>query len=237
MSETFILEQDKQNLRKTERDIMYQTILFDLDGTLTDPGVGITNSVAYALEKYGIQTADRTSLYPFIGPPLQDSFETFYHFSSTDAKQAVAYYREYYEEKGIYENLLYHGMEGLLADLSAAGKTLLVATSKPERFAVQILEYFQIQKYFTYIAGSHMDGRRSKKYEVIAYALQTAGIRDLSSAVMVGDREYDIAGAKQAGIASIGVLFGYGSRQELERAGADHLASNVEEIRRIVCKI
>lgn len=214
---------------------MYDTILFDLDGTLTDPGIGITNSVAYALEKYGIRTADRSCLYPFIGPPLQDSFEQFYHFSSADAKQAVAYYREYYEEKGIYENLLYDGMAGLLADLSAAGKTLLVATSKPERFAVQILEYFDIRTYFTFVAGAHMDGRRTKKYEVIVYALEEAGIEDLSGAIMVGDREYDIAGAKQAGIASVGVLFGYGSRQELERVGADYIVSNLEEIRRIVC--
>lgn len=214
---------------------MYQTLLFDLDGTLTDPGVGITNSVAYALEKFGIQTADRTCLYPFIGPPLQDSFETFYHFSSADAKKAVAYYREYYEEKGIYENLLYEGMAELLADLSAAGKTLLVATSKPEPFAVQILEYFDIRNYFTYIAGAQMDGGRSRKCEVIAYALESAGIKDLSAAVMVGDREYDIAGAKQAGIASIGVLFGYGSRQELACAGADYIVSHLDEIRRIAC--
>lgn len=214
---------------------MYQTVLFDLDGTLTDPGVGITNSVAYALEKYGIKTEDRTALYPFIGPPLQESFELFYHFSSTDAKQAVGYYREYYEEKGIYENLLYEGMPELLAELSDAGKTLLVATSKPERFAVQILTHFDIRKYFTYIAGSRMDGTRTGKQEVIAYALESAGIKNRSAAIMIGDRKYDIAGAKQVGIASIGVLFGYGNRQELECAKADYIVSDLEEIRRIVC--
>lgn len=214
---------------------MYQTVLFDLDGTLTDPGIGITNSVAYALEKYGIQTADRSELYKFIGPPLQDSFEEFYHFSSEEAKTAVAYYREYYKDKGIYENKLYFGIANLLQKLCDADKRLLVATSKPEKFARQILEYFAISKYFTYIAGSNMDGTRSKKAEVIAYALEVGKIQHLSSAVMVGDREYDIAGAKQVGIDSIGVLFGYGSRQELEAAGADFLVENPDDIHKIVC--
>lgn len=215
---------------------MYQNLLFDLDGTLTDPGVGITNSVAYALEKYGIKTDDRTQLYKFIGPPLQDSFEQFYGFSKEDAKTAVQYYREYYKETGIFENKLYDGMEHLLQSLCEAGKKLFVATSKPEAFAVQILEYFSVNQYFTYIAGSNMDGTRSKKEEVIAYALKAGKIQDLSSAVMIGDREYDVTGAKKAGIASIGVLFGYGSRKELEAAGADALAESTKDIYPIVCK-
>lgn len=215
---------------------MYQNLLFDLDGTLTDPGIGITNSVAYALEKYGIKTNDRTQLYKFIGPPLQDSFERFYGFSKEDAKMAVQYYREYYKETGIFENKLYDGMEHLLQSLCEAGKKLFVATSKPEAFAVQILEYFSVNQYFTYIAGSNMDGTRSKKEEVIAYALKAGKIQDLSSAVMIGDREYDVTGAKKAGIASIGVLFGYGSRKELEAAGADALAESPKDIYPIVCK-
>lgn len=215
---------------------MYQNLLFDLDGTLTDPGVGITNSVVYALEKYGIKTDDRTQLYKFIGPPLQDSFEQFYGFSKEDAKTAVQYYREYYKETGIFENKLYDGMEHLLQSLCEAGKKLFVATSKPEAFAVQILEYFSVNQYFTYIAGSNMDGTRSKKEEVIAYALKAGKIQDLSSAVMIGDREYDVTGAKKAGIASIGVLFGYGSRKELEAAGADALAESTKDIYPIVCK-
>lgn len=215
---------------------MYQNLLFDLDGTLTDPGIGITNSVAYALEKYGIKTNDRTQLYKFIGPPLQDSFERFYGFSKEDAKMAVQYYREYYKETGIFENKLYDGMEHLLQSLCEAGKKLFVATSKPEAFAVQILEYFSVNQYFTYIAGSNMDGTRSKKEEVIVYALKAGKIQDLSSAVMIGDREYDVTGAKKAGIASIGVLFGYGSRKELEAAGADALAESPKDIYPIVCK-
>lgn len=215
---------------------MYQTVLFDLDGTLTDPGIGITNSVAYALEKYGIRTADRSELYKFIGPPLQDSFEMFYGFSGKDARKAVDYYREYYKDKGIYENRLYEGMDTLLQSLCDAGRTLLVATSKPEAFARQILDHFAISRYFTYIAGSNMDGTRARKDEVIAYALEAGSIPDLSSAVMVGDREYDIAGAKRAGIDSIGVLFGYGSRQELEEAGADYIAKLPEDIGPIILR-
>ncbi|MDE7311540.1 MAG: HAD family hydrolase [Eubacterium sp.] len=213
---------------------MYQTILFDLDGTLTDPGVGITNAAAYALEKYGIHVKERSELYRLIGPPLQDSFEQFYGFSKEQAKQAVAYYREYYREKGIFENRLYDGMDSLLKELFEAGRTLLVATSKPEEFAVQILEYFDILKYFTYVAGATMDGTRSKKEEVIAYALHAANVDRLSEAVMVGDREYDIKGAKKTGLFSIGVLYGYGSRQELEAAGADYVVERLEEIRQIV---
>lgn len=215
---------------------MYQYVLFDLDGTLTDPGAGITNSVAYALNKYGIQAKDRTQLYKFIGPPLQDSFEMYYGFSKEDARKAVGYYREYYHDKGIYENKLYEGMARMLCRLYDSGKTLLVATSKPQEFAVRILEYFDIRKYFAYVAGSNMDGTRVKKDEVIAYALDAGGISDQSASVMAGDREYDILGAKTAGIDSIGVLFGYGSRKELETAGATYIAENVEDVGNIICQ-
>lgn len=209
---------------------MYSTILFDLDGTLTDPGIGITNSVAYALDKFGIEIQDRSELYKFIGPPLQDSFTEFYGFSETDARKAVDYYREYYNDKGIYENRLYDGMADLLSSLCHAGKKLLVATSKPEPFSIRIMEHFGIRQYFTYIAGSHMDGTRSIKKEVIAYALEAGNVTDRSAAVMVGDRKFDILGAKSMGLASIGVLFGYGSLEELEAAGADHIAAQVGDI-------
>ncbi len=215
---------------------MYQTILFDLDGTLTDPGIGITNSVMYALEKFGIQVSDRSTLYPFIGPPLQDSFETFYGFSKADAEIAVSYYREYYRDQGIYENKLYDGISELLQMLCDAGRKLLVATSKPEEFAVRILEHFQISGYFTYIAGADMNGPRTQKADVISYALASGKVAERSSAVMVGDRAYDIVGAKQNGIDSIGVLFGYGSRQELVQAGADHIAEQPYDIGQLVLR-
>ncbi len=215
---------------------MYQTILFDLDGTLTDPGLGITNSVMYALKKWGIDVADRESLYRFIGPPLQDSFIQYYGFSKEDAEKSVAYYREYFREKGLYENEVYPGADQMLSDLKAAGKKLAVATSKPEAFAIKILKHFQLDGYFDVIAGATMDSSRSKKADVIAYCLERLGVNDLSQVVMVGDREHDIIGAKTVGVDSIGVLVGYGSREELEEAGATYVAETLGEVAEIVKK-
>lgn len=213
---------------------MYQYILFDLDGTVTDPGVGITNSVCYALRKCGIEVEDRTCLYRFIGPPLQDSFAEYYHFNPKECERAVALYREYFREKGIYENELYKGMDTLLKKLQASGRQVILATSKPESFAVQILQYFHIDAYFDYIAGATMDGRRSKKTDIIAYALEQCNIRDLSSAVMIGDREYDILGAKEMGLDSIGVLYGYGTEEELQNAGATYMVHSLDDILSVV---
>ncbi len=209
---------------------MYDVILFDLDGTLTDTGLGVTNAAAYALEQYGITVLDRTELERFVGPPLHESFMRFYGFSEEQAFEAVEVYREYYRDKGLFENTIYNGMEAVLKQLSEAGKTLLVATSKPEVFARRILEKLGIADYFTYIAGANLDGTRTKKAEVIAYALREGGIEDGTKAVMVGDREYDIFGAREFGMDSIGVLFGYGSRGELEAAGATYIAESVEDI-------
>ena len=209
-------------------------ILFDLDGTLTDPAIGITNSVMHALKKYGIAVSDRKELYKFIGPPLWDSFEKYCGFSKEEANTAVEYYREYYRDKGMFENQVYDGCEGLLKELKDNGKILIVATSKPEVFAEQILEHFGIAKYFTFIAGSTLDGSRVKKGDVIRYALESCNIIDGSQAIMIGDREHDIIGAKETGLISIGVLFGYGSRAELEEAGADFIVSTVEDIGKVI---
>lgn len=211
---------------------MYSVVLFDLDGTITDPGVGITNSVAYALEKFNIKVKDRTELYQFIGPPLQESFAEYYHFDQEECNRAVSYYREYFKDRGIYENEMYNGMRELLEELHDAGRKVILATSKPEQFAVKILKYFQIDQYFDYIAGATMDSSRSRKSDVIAYALQQNGIGNLTSAVMIGDREHDILGAREVGMDSIGVLYGYGSREELREAGATHIAETVDEIRK-----
>lgn len=209
---------------------MYDYVLFDLDGTLTDPGLGITNSVAYALKRWNIDVADRTSLYKFIGPPLQDSFAKYYGFSQEEALHAVDVYREYFREKGLYENEVYPGVEDMLKTLRNQGKTLIVATSKPEAFAIKILKHFKLDGYFTLIAGATMDSSRSKKGDVIAYALKEAGVADKSRAVMVGDREHDIFGAQENGLDSIGVLFGYGDREEMEKAEATYIAPTVEDI-------
>lgn len=208
----------------------YKIVLFDLDGTLTDPGEGITNSVAYALNKFGIEVEDKKQLYPFIGPPLHESFENYYGFSPEDAMKAVDCYREYYNVKGIFENYVYDGIKDVLKTLKKRGKCVCLATSKPEIYASQILEHFGLSQYFDYIAGANMDGTRTKKDEVIRYALSLCKAENPSDVIMVGDREFDIIGAKSCGIDSIGVLFGYGDRDELQNAGATYIAENVNDI-------
>lgn len=208
----------------------YPYIFFDLDGTLTDPGAGITNSVAYALERWGIRVDDRRTLYPFIGPPLVDSFARFYGFSPADARAAVDVYREYFVEKGIFENELYPGIPALLERLRAAGRTLVMATSKPEPFALRIAEHFGIAGFFDCIAGAALDETRTHKWEVIAYALERLGGPAPGSVLMVGDREHDVQGAARCGIQTLGVLYGYGSREELIGAGAVAVVEPVEEI-------
>ena len=210
-------------------------ILFDLDGTLTDPGEGITNSVAYALERYGISVSDRTQLYRFIGPPLVNSFMEFYGFPEEQAKEAVEVYREYFSVHGWAENRVYEGIEDLLADLVRAGKVLIIATSKPLVFAERILEHFGLAKYFTVICGAPLHAPKGHgKADVIREVLQAAGVVDPSSAVMVGDRHHDVDGAKAAGIPAVGVLYGYGDRAEMESAGADAVASDVSALRGIL---
>ena len=209
---------------------MFQSILFDLDGTLTDAAPGITNSVKYALSKFGIDETDDNKLRKFLGPPLISSFMEFYGFSKEKAQKAVEYYREYFVPHGIFENEVYSGIPKLLQKLKADGKTLIIATSKPETFAVQIAEHFEIDSYFDLIAGSNLDNTRSKKAQVIEYALETLGILDRAHAVMIGDREHDIKGAKKTGLRSIGVLYGYASPGELENAGADFTANSPEEL-------
>ena len=209
---------------------MYDVILFDLDGTLTDPGEGITNSVAHALKKLGIPVPERRALYKFIGPPLYASFMDFYGLDRQKALEAVEFYREYYRDRGIWENEVYAGIPELLAKLKGADKRLLVATSKPENFALQILEHFHLRQYFDRVAGSTLDSSRVEKADVITYALEQEGIAPGPSVVMVGDREHDVLGARKAGLDCIGVLFGYGDAPELQKAGAARIAATVEEL-------
>lgn len=209
---------------------MHQTVLFDLDGTLTDPGEGITNSVVYALKKYGIKVSDQRELYKFIGPPLHESFQVFYGFSEEQAQEAVEFYREYYRETGIFENKVYDGIKDTLERLKKSGRKLIVATSKPEIFAKEILEHFHLEEYFSFVAGANLDGTRTRKNEVIFYALESCQIREYSEVIMVGDREHDILGAARLGIDAIGVLYGYGSKKELRDAGAVALAEHPQDI-------
>lgn len=208
---------------------MYNTVLFDLDGTLTDPGTGITNSVAHALKKYGIEVQDKKELYKFIGPPLYESFMKYYGFSKEEAETAVDYFRDYFRDTGIFENKVYDGIPNLLNELEASGIKIILATSKPEEFAKRILAHFNLDKYFDFVAGATMDSSRVKKGDVIAYALKESGC-SAENAVMIGDKMHDILGAKENGLDSIGVLFGYGSREELENAEADYIAETVDDI-------
>ncbi|MBQ9849363.1 MAG: HAD family hydrolase [Clostridia bacterium] len=212
----------------------YKYILFDLDGTLTDPAVGITTSVAYALKKFGIEVDDISSLNHFIGPPLLDSFMEHYGFSEEKAQTAIDYYRERFRVKGLYENVVYDGVENMLEAMKKSGREIILATSKPEPFAKEILRHFGLDKYFLFIAGSNFDGTRTAKAEVIEYALESVGVTDKSAAVMVGDRKHDIIGAQKTGLDSIGVLFGYGSREELEAAGATYIAVTVDDITELI---
>lgn len=210
----------------------YQYILFDLDGTLTESGPGIINSVSYALGKLGLSVDNKEELKKFIGPPLTDSLMEFYGLSEEAAEQGVAYYREYYTDKGIFENSVYNDIPETLERLQSAGKILAVATSKPEIFAKKIAAYFSIDKYFAFICGATMDDSRVGKADVIRYTLESLNIdkMDYKKVLMVGDRKHDILGAKENGIASMGVLYGYGERKELEMAGADYIVSLPSDI-------
>lgn len=211
----------------------YTSVLFDLDGTLTDPGKGIRNSVAYALHKMGLPEQTEQELNRFIGPPLQEGFGWLCGLDAERVNEAVAAYREYYQEKGMLENILYPDVEQMLQTLKDNGRKLIVATSKPEIYAGQILDYFRLTPYFTCIAGGNLDGSRCTKSEVIRYAMEKGQIHDKACCVMIGDRRHDIIGAKSEGIASVGVLYGYGSREELIQAGATALAGDRQAIVRI----
>ena len=205
-------------------------ILFDLDGTISDPKDGITKSVQYSLKAFGMSIENTDALTPFIGPPLRESYKRYYGFSNEEAEKAVAKYREYFSEKGIFENTIYEGMDILLKTLRDTGKVLMVATSKPTIYAEKILKHFDIDQYFDFVSGSELDGRRSKKSELIKYALDNMNITQIGKAIMIGDREHDIIGAKEVCMDSIGVLYGYGDLRELTSAGATFISESVSNL-------
>ena len=215
---------------------MKKYLLFDLDGTLTDSALGITNSVRYALRKFGIEETDHARLCSFVGPPLYDSFRELYGMSHEDANLAIVYYREYYVSKGLYENTVYDGVREMLEALSSGGRKIILATSKPERFAREILKNFSLDRYFYGVFGATMDEKLCKKDNIIALALEKLDI-PYDDAVMIGDRKYDILGGRKFGLTSVGVLYGYGGREELTDAGAYCIASTVNELKKILEKI
>ena len=215
---------------------MFKYILFDLDGTLTDPKLGITSSVQYALRALGIEEPSLDRLEPFIGPPLADSFREFYGLEGERLATAIDKYRERFATQGIFENEIYPGIPQMLADLKAKGKKLAIASSKPTLFVEQILEHFEIEKYFDHVVGSNMDGTRGTKEEVVEETLRQMLTVEMTpgqkrdAVAMVGDRKFDIEGARAHGITSVGVLFGYAPEGELEEAGADYIVNSVRSL-------
>lgn len=209
---------------------MWDVIRFDLDGTITDPKEGITKSVTHALSHFGISVEDPDTLSYFIGPPLCENFQTAYGLSETQAMEALAVYRQRYSTVGWSENIPYPDIERCLSTLKAAGKVLIIATSKAEPYAVKILTHFGLSKYFDHICGTPMDDPKQTKADVIRAALARGNVTDLSRAVMVGDRLHDIQGAHEAGLKAIGVLYGYGDRQEHEANHADLIAESISQL-------
>ena len=211
-------------------------IFMDLDGTITDSAEGILNCFEYALNHFGIQ-AERADLEQFIGPPLKRSFMEGFGFEEDKANEAVAKYRERFKAVGMYENKVYEGMEQALQCLKEAGKVLIVATSKPEHLAKAILAHFKLDVYFEDICGSCDDFNRNEKDEVIRYALDKHGITNPEDVLMVGDRKFDVIGAAKCGLKCMGVLYGFGDREELESAGAAHIAETVEDMAQIIVSL
>ena len=216
---------------------MYKAVVFDLDGTLTDPVEGITNCVQYALEKFRIYPISREELYPYIGPPLIYSFREFHGLSENEAEQAVAYYRERFSVTGLFENTVFDGIPELLEELKSKGVTLMIATSKPEEYTHRILRHFALDSYFDFVCGSTLSGLRPTKEAVIAHIRQKYPQLNGDNTLMVGDRKYDVEGAHSQGLNAVGVLFGYGDREEMEAAKADYIASDVSDLRQLLLSL
>jgi phosphoglycolate phosphatase len=210
----------------------YKNILFDLDGTLTDPLLGITNSWKYTLKKLNIEI-DADILKTFIGPPLEKTFSEYFKFNTEETEIGKKYYREYFSEKGLYENRLYDGIEKILKELNTRNKVCILATSKPIVFAEKIIKYFNIDNYFRYTVGGNLEGTFVEKEDIIKDIIGKYNL-EKPETIMVGDRKYDIIGANENEIKSIGVLYGYGSREELEKEEPEYIINDAKEILEIV---
>lgn len=212
---------------------MINTVLFDLDGTLSDSFEGIADSIAYALDRLGIPAPPRDSLKSFVGPPLFDEFRRRFAMDEETAREAVRLYREFYPRKGIFEQTPLDGAEELLRTLRKRGVTVCLATSKPQEYAEKILELFKFENYFDHVVGATFDGKISAKADVIALALRTSGALP-ENTLMVGDRFYDVEGAHACKVRCAGVLCGFGTREELEGCGADYISEGLPGIAEIV---
>ena len=219
---------------------MFDYLFFDLDGTLTNPAQGITNSFIYAFKSLGIEVPSYETLLTFIGPPLPVTFGKMMGLPESQVDEAIKKYREYFSTRGIFENELFDDIPPDLEKLKAAGKKLVVATSKPEEYSVKIVNHFGLDKCFDYVCGSCMDETRGSKTEIISYALDRCGIdgssdnNNKSRVLMIGDRFHDIEGAKNNQIKSCGVLYGFGSQEELKKAGADYIIPKIDGLFKIV---
>lgn len=215
---------------------MAQYILFDLDGTLTDSQQGILSCMTLALKQMDI-IPTAAQLRACLGPPFQEAAREIFHLEEDAVQQLVFTYRQEYSRTGLFQNKVYPGIPALLQRLRDAGKILLVATSKPLPYAERILEHFDLRRYFSGVGGASMDGARSSKADVIRYALEnTADPSALDKAVMVGDRKHDVAGAHTVGFPCVGVLYGYGDRDELTNAGADYIAETLDDLEEILLR-
>lgn len=211
----------------------YKYIFFDLDGTLTDSQEGILNCVEYALQSFGIHETDRSKLRRFMGPPLVQSFAEFYGFPPEKARAATDKYRERFATVGLFENKPFDGVYDMLQTLTDSAHVMAIATSKPLVYTNRILAKYRLRPYFKFVSGAELDGTRDNKNEVIEYAIEKLGCpRD--RIIMVGDRKHDIIGAKKCGIASCGVRWGYAEPGELEAAGADYIAENMDDLLRML---
>lgn len=211
----------------------YRNILFDLDGTISDSSPGIINAYQYSLNKMGFPQDDPSVIKSYIGSPLRSYYTEQKKLDAPDSETAVKFFREYYTDKGIFENTLYENMDELIGELNNNGNSLFIATSKPLEFALRILNHFKIKEYFTSIHGSDMSADNKPKEKLISDAIIMNGLVKADS-VMIGDRYHDIRGAKANGIDSIAVTYGFGSRAEIETEKPDHVAANSDEIRKII---
>ena len=214
---------------------MLKYVLFDLDGTLTESGPGIMNAAKIALNHFGIEENNVENLHKFVGPPLTESFGHRYGMNEADTQEAIAVFRKYYNVTGIYENSVFEGIQEMLQQLKSNGLLLSIASSKPRPMIDIVVDHFDIRKYFDVIVGCELDGTRSQKKEVVDEVIRLFGELSgddavLEHSIMVGDRMYDVNGARECGLECIGVTYGYGTRQELQEAGAAYIVDSVNEL-------
>lgn len=215
---------------------IYHTVAFDLDGTLTNPTRGLCSAFRYALRKMGVEYGTDESLKRYIGPPLRDIWERDFFFTREESWRAVMLFREYFGVYGWWDNELYEGIPELLSDIKAAGKKIVLATSKPDVYSSKILKLFNIDGYFDFSEGASFDNSREKKWQVLEYALDSVGIKaeEREGCVLVGDTGFDAEGAALCGVDCIGVTYGIGTVDELLKYGCKHIAKNVEQVRKII---